>query len=143
MFAAFSENRKGPALFALALCVRSGTFGARQILSSPCQEGDIYSYRPERSSLNVKRKLNSPVELVPSNSWRTWPPHGAGLLRISKDRVLVDTIIAGEPYGQLSPSEKTTLAYADKLTATPSLVSEADSGALRDLGFSDIAVLEI
>ncbi len=69
--------------------------------------------------------------------------HGAGLLRTSKDKALVATVMAGGPYGGLSPQQKAMLAYVEKLTVAPSSVSETDIGKLRDHGFSDLAVLEI
>ena len=43
----------------------------------------------------------------------------------------------------LDPADQAILVYAEKLTLTPQMMTEADMDALRVAGFDDRAVLEI
>jgi uncharacterized peroxidase-related enzyme len=69
--------------------------------------------------------------------------HGAGLLRLTKNKDLVDALSRGEDFGALSSAERAMLSYARKLTTALGSVTEEDVQALRKEGFNDRAILEI
>jgi uncharacterized peroxidase-related enzyme len=69
--------------------------------------------------------------------------HGAGLLRLTKNKELVDALSRGEDCKGLSSAERTMLSYARKLTAALGSVTEHDVQRLRAEGFNDRAILEI
>ncbi len=69
--------------------------------------------------------------------------HGAGLLRLSKNKDLVDALSRGEDFSGLSSAERAMLSYARKLTRAAGSIAEQDVRKLRNEGFSDRAILEI
>ena len=69
--------------------------------------------------------------------------HGAGLLRLTKNKDLVDALSPGEEFNGLSSAEQTMLSYARKLTTALASMTEQDVQRLRNEGFSDRAILEI
>ncbi len=69
--------------------------------------------------------------------------HGAGLLRLTNDKVLVDALKADWRSANLSDANRQMLIYTEKLTLTPWDMVEADVIALREVGFSDAAILDI
>ncbi len=69
--------------------------------------------------------------------------HGAGLLRLTKNKELVDALSRGEEFNGLSSAEQTMLSYARKLTTALASMTEQDVQRLRNEGFSDRAILEI
>ena len=69
--------------------------------------------------------------------------HGAGLLRLTNDHVLVDALKTDWRSANLSAADHQMLRYTEKLTLTPWDMVEADVIALRDVGFSDAAILDI
>ncbi len=69
--------------------------------------------------------------------------HGAGLLRITKDRALVEALKSGGDFPHIDAAERRMLEYARKLTLAPKDMNEEDVQLLRDAGFSDFAVLAI
>ncbi|CAM4387243.1 carboxymuconolactone decarboxylase family protein [Deinococcus marmoris] len=74
--------------------------------------------------------------------------HFAGLRRLLKDDVRADAIRraveARDPAAApLTDAQQQALRYAEKLTLTPSAVSEADVAVLRSAGFTDGEILEI
>ncbi len=69
--------------------------------------------------------------------------HGAGLLRLTKNKDLVDALSRGEEFNGLSSAEQTMLSYARKLTTALASMTEQDVQRLRNEGFSDRAILEI
>ena len=69
--------------------------------------------------------------------------HGAGLLRLTNDKALVEALKTDWRNANLSAADWEMLAYTEKLTLTPWEMVEADVIALRSVGFSDAAILDI
>ena len=69
--------------------------------------------------------------------------HGAGLLRLTKNKDLVDALSRGEDFCGLSFAELAMLSYARKLTTALGSLTEHDVERLRDERFTDRAILEI
>ena len=69
--------------------------------------------------------------------------HGAGLLRLTKNKQLVDDLSEGRDSRDLSHADMAMLAYARNLTVDASSIDESDVFRLRETGFSDRAVVEI
>ena len=69
--------------------------------------------------------------------------HGAGLLRLTNDKALVEALKTDWHTADLSAADRQMLTYTEKLTLTPWDMVEADVIALRDVGFSDAAILDI
>ena len=69
--------------------------------------------------------------------------HGAGLHRLTNDQALVDGLRTDYRQVTLSDEDMAMLVYAEKLTLRPWDMVEADVIALRDVGFSDSAILDI
>lgn len=74
--------------------------------------------------------------------------HFAGLERLLQDdekaRGIWDAVMAGDIDAlPLEPKEKQALRYAEKLTADPAGLTEADIERLREAGYSDGEILEI
>ena len=69
--------------------------------------------------------------------------HGAGLLRLTNDKVLVDALKTDWHTADLSAADRQMLTYTEKLTLFPWEMVEADVIALREVGFSDAAILDI
>ena len=69
--------------------------------------------------------------------------HGAGLLRLTNDKVLVDALKTDWHTAVLSAADRQMLTYTEKLTLAPWDMVEADVIALREVGFSDAAILDI
>lgn len=69
--------------------------------------------------------------------------HGAGLLRLTNDKALVEALETDWHIANLSAADREMLSYTEKLTLTPWEMVEADVIALREVGFSDAAVLDI
>lgn len=69
--------------------------------------------------------------------------HGEALRRLIKDDTLVAQLKEDYTRAPLSAADRAMLDYVAKLTRTPSAVTEHDVQALRDVGFSDRAILDI
>ena len=69
--------------------------------------------------------------------------HGAGLLRLTNDEALVEALKTNWRSANLSAADHQMLTYTEKLTLTPWEMVEADVIALREVGFSDAAILDI
>ena len=69
--------------------------------------------------------------------------HGAGLLRLTNDKALVDALKTEWRSADLRAADRQMLIYTEKLTLTPWEMVEADVIALREVGFSDGAILDI
>ncbi len=69
--------------------------------------------------------------------------HSAALAKYVKDEQLIEQLARSPLESELEPKERTMLAYAVKLTKTPSLIAEQDIVELRDAGFSDEQILQI
>lgn len=69
--------------------------------------------------------------------------HGAGLLRLIKDEALVEQLKTDYTKAGLTPARRAMLDYAVKLTKAPWEVTEQDIVSLRELNFSDRAILDI
>ncbi|MBT5756436.1 peroxidase [bacterium] len=69
--------------------------------------------------------------------------HGEGLLRELGDTELVDAIKADYRTAPLADGDRVMLDYVAKLTVTPAKTAEADVIAMRSVGFSDEAILDI
>jgi uncharacterized peroxidase-related enzyme len=69
--------------------------------------------------------------------------HGAGLLRLTRNQPLVNNLSEGNDWAGLSHADVAMLHYAQNLTVDASSIDENDITGLRELGFSDRAILEI
>ena len=69
--------------------------------------------------------------------------HGAGLLRLTNNKALVEALKTDWHTADLSAADRQMLTYTEKLTLTPWDMVEADVIALREVGFSDAAILDI
>ena len=69
--------------------------------------------------------------------------HGAGLLRLTRDESLVETLKRDFRQADLSSSNRAMLDYVDKLTRHLSSVSESDIAGLKRVGFGEVAILDI
>jgi len=68
--------------------------------------------------------------------------HGAGLLRLTGNRELVQELSQGSDFHRLTP-ERAMLRYACELTLDPGSITEEHIIALRASGLSDRTILEI
>ena len=69
--------------------------------------------------------------------------HGAGLLRLTNNKQLVNDLGEGRDARDLSHADVSMLAYARNLTVDASSINESDVLRLRESGFSDRAIMEI
>lgn len=69
--------------------------------------------------------------------------HGAGLRKITRDDEFVEKFIKDYKSSDLTEQDRTMLDYAAKLTKEPWNMVKADVQALRESGFSDVAILDI
>ena len=69
--------------------------------------------------------------------------HGAGLLRLTNNKQLVNDLSEGRDWTGLSQADVAMLSYARNLTMDASSIDENNVARLRELGFSDRAILEI
>lgn len=69
--------------------------------------------------------------------------HGESLRRLVADDVLIAQLKENYSKAPLSIADSTMLSYVVKLTRTPSAVAEADVDALRRVGFTDRAILDV
>ena len=74
--------------------------------------------------------------------------HGAGLRRALKseelppatEERLLSALVADFRTGDISPADRTLLAYVVKLTGAPAEITEPDMRSLRAVGFDDRAI---
>jgi len=69
--------------------------------------------------------------------------HGAGLRRLTRDAALVEQLTKDYRQAELSTADRLMLDYAAKLTQEPWTMVERDVIALREVGFSDEAILDV
>jgi len=69
--------------------------------------------------------------------------HGAGLRKLTGSRALSRALAFDHRAAELGAADRAMLDYAVTLTRTPASVSSDDVEALRRVGFSDAAVLDI
>ena len=69
--------------------------------------------------------------------------HGAGLLRLTKDEMLVEHLKHDWRQAELSAADRAMLTYAEKLTLEPWHMVEDDVENLRENAFSDADILDI
>jgi len=69
--------------------------------------------------------------------------HAAGLVRLTNDGELVEQLLTDWQQATLNDGDRAMLVYAEKLTRTPWAMEQADVAALRTVGFSDAAILDI
>ena len=69
--------------------------------------------------------------------------HGAGLRRLTRDAALVEQLTKDYRQAELSKADRVMLEYAAKLTQEPWNMVERDVIALREVGFSDEAILDV
>ena len=69
--------------------------------------------------------------------------HGEGLRKLTGDDALVQQLKEDWKQADLSNADRAMLVYVEKLTLRPWDMVEADVIALRDIGFSDSAILDI
>ena len=89
----------------------------------------------------IKRRDREMIAVVVStiNHCHYWiAHHGEGLLKLTKDDVLVKQLKADYKLADISPSQMAMLDYAAKLTSRPSDMIESDLIKLRDNGFNDL-----
>ena len=65
------------------------------------------------------------------------------MLRLTNNQALVDALKTEWRSANLSDADRQMLIYAEKLTLMPWEMVEADVIALREVGFSDAAILDI
>ncbi len=65
------------------------------------------------------------------------------MLRLTDDQTLVDALSSDWGQAELSPVDRAMLAYTEKLTLRPAQMEQGDVDALRSVGFSDSAILDI
>ncbi len=69
--------------------------------------------------------------------------HGAGLLELTGNEALVEGLKNDYRQVELEPADRAMLDYAAKLTREPWTMERSDVEALREVGFSDAAILDI
>ena len=69
--------------------------------------------------------------------------HANALRSAGGDEQLVSCLEKGDRSGVADPKQAAMLDYAEKLTRTPAAMREADVVALRELGWSDSAILDM
>lgn len=69
--------------------------------------------------------------------------HGQAVRELSGDPELGEMLAINYRVAELEPRYRTMLDFAYKMTATPSLVEDADRQSLRDVGFSDDEIFDI
>ena len=69
--------------------------------------------------------------------------HGEALRRLTNDDNLVAQLKRDHTSAPISAPDRTMLDYVAKLTRVPASIVEQDIEALRDVGFSDRAILDI
>ncbi|RMD95190.1 MAG: peroxidase [Calditrichaeota bacterium] len=69
--------------------------------------------------------------------------HGAGLRRLTRNEHLVEQLKKDYRQAELPPADRAMLDYAVKLTLTPWEMVPEDVQKLREVGFSDTAILDI
>lgn len=69
--------------------------------------------------------------------------HGQAVRELSGDPELGEMLAINYRVAELEPRHRAMLDFAYKMTATPSLVEDADRQALRDAGFSDDDIFDI
>jgi uncharacterized peroxidase-related enzyme len=69
--------------------------------------------------------------------------HGRNLRQLTKNDSLVAQLNEDYTQADLAPADKVMLAYVAKLTRTPSAIKREDMDALRKVGFTDRAILDI
>ncbi|GJM41037.1 MAG: hypothetical protein DHS20C20_13190 [Ardenticatenaceae bacterium] len=65
------------------------------------------------------------------------------MLQLTDDKTLVEALKTAWQTANLTAADRQMLTYAEKLTLTPWEMVEADVIALREVGFSDGAILDI
>lgn len=65
------------------------------------------------------------------------------MLRLTQDEALVHQLKLNWQLADLNDADRQMLTYAEKLTLTPWEMVEGDVVALRQVGFSDAAILDI
>lgn len=66
--------------------------------------------------------------------------HGEDLRDVSGDAVMAAAVMNDWRTALLSPADRALCAFAEKLTATPSRMNDADVEGLRAQGFTDQAI---
>ena len=116
-------------------------------LNPPSLDGHYQFYRTlmfGKSDLSRARREMIAVVVSVANSCHYWIiHHGAGLLRVTKDKALVEQITQDYRRAKISPQEVAMLDYSVKLTKDPSSMKETDVEKLHQAGFSDSAILDI
>ena len=69
--------------------------------------------------------------------------HGAGLLRLTNDAILINDLKTDWRQAKLSDADLAMLTYVEKLTLRPWDMVASDMIALREVGFNDGAILDI
>jgi uncharacterized peroxidase-related enzyme len=69
--------------------------------------------------------------------------HGGSLRRLLRDDELVAQLQEDYTQAQLSAADRAMVDYAARLTRTPSAIEGSDVEALRQVGFSDRAILDV
>jgi uncharacterized peroxidase-related enzyme len=69
--------------------------------------------------------------------------HGEALRRLVSDNALVAQLKEDFERADVRPEDEVMLEYVAKLTRTPARVEESDVKALREVGLSDRAILDL
>ena len=119
----------------------------------------VYAFRPQRLSawFSHFRQLHEPSEhlsaadremiAVVVSAWNRCTycivAHGHALRVALKDQVQADLIATNWRHAGLDDRRTAICAFAEKLTATPHEMTEADLHTLRDVGLSDEEVWDV
>lgn len=69
--------------------------------------------------------------------------HGAAVREISGDPLLGEALITNWRVARVTDTQRAMLAFAEKITLESARVTEADRGALRDLGLTDRDIWDV
>jgi uncharacterized peroxidase-related enzyme len=69
--------------------------------------------------------------------------HREGLFLLTKNEVLVDTIVTDHRRADVGDKDIAMMCFAEQLTKKPQSVQKADIDTLREVGFRDAEILDI
>jgi len=94
----------------------------------------------ESALTKLEREMIAVVVSSANRCYYCLTAHGAAVRQLSGDPVLGEMLVMNWRTAPLPAREQALLAFAHKLTVTPSEVGESDRAALRAVGFDDRAI---
>ncbi|RME14279.1 MAG: alkylhydroperoxidase [Alphaproteobacteria bacterium] len=91
----------------------------------------------------LEREMIAVVVSSTNHCWYCLVAHGAAVRELSGDPKLGEAMAFNWRAAELSDRHRAMLAFAEKLTETPSKMEEADRARLREAGFSDRDIWDI